>query len=340
MVANEGNTATGASSMRYYVSVDAVKSSNDQQLSGSRAVPALAVGAQSSGTATVTLSATTPPGIYTLFACADATSVVTESNEFNNCQPAATQLRVALANLSVTSFVGVPPAAAPGASFAVTTVVHNGGEVTSGASTLRFYFSADTIKGAGDVLLSGKRSIAALGPGITSAGPTTLTPPTTGALGLFYVLACADDQLKVPETDENNCVSTAAQLLIAQPDLGATVVGNPPSSVVAGQSFLATDTVHNPSPVSAAKSSTRYYLSFDTTRSLEDVLLTGVRSVPLLPSGATSAGSRTVSVPSTTAPGGYYLLACADDTAVLTESNETNNCQTAATTVVVTAPGG
>jgi hypothetical protein len=34
----------------------------------------------------------------------------------------------------------------------------------------------------------------------------------------------------------------------------------------------------------------------------------------------------TVTIPSSTAPGAYYLVACADDTNGVTESNENNNC--------------
>jgi hypothetical protein len=47
-----------------------------------------------------------------------------------------------------------------------------------------------------------------------------------------------------------------------------------------------------------------------------------------------------VTVPSTTASGTYYLLACADDTRVVVESNERNNCFASSTTVNVTSSGG
>ena len=38
--------------------------------------------------------------------------------------------------------------------------------------------------------------------------------------------------------------------------------------------------------------------------------------------------------------GAYFLLACADDTTSVTESNEANNCLASATTVQVNAPYG
>jgi hypothetical protein len=43
-----------------------------------------------------------------------------------------------------------------------------------------------------------------------------------------------------------------------------------------------------------------------------------------------------VTIPSTTLPGTYILLACADDSKVVVESNDTNNCRASSTAVGVT----
>jgi len=43
-----------------------------------------------------------------------------------------------------------------------------------------------------------------------------------------------------------------------------------------------------------------------------------------------------VTIPSTIAPGTYVLLACADDTGLIAEGIETNNCRASATSVAVT----
>jgi subtilase family serine protease len=82
---------------------------------------------------------------------------------------------------------------------------------------------------------------------------------------------------------------------------------------------------------------TQYYLSTDTTKSSGDKLLTGTRSVPALGPGASSTGTLTVTVPTTTTLGTYYLLACADDSlgGAVAESNETNNCITSGTVVEI-----
>ena len=68
------------------------------------------------------------------------------------------------------------------------------------------------------------------------------------------------------------------------------------------------------------------------------MLLTGTRSVPALAPATQSAGTVTVTIPTTALLGTYHLVACADDTAVVAEANETNNCLASAATIVVDAP--
>jgi subtilase family serine protease len=153
-------------------------------------------------------------------------------------------------------------------------------------------------------------------------------------VGTYYLLACADDTDAVVESDEtNNCKASATTVVISKSDLIETSVSNPPATALIGGSFSVTDTVQNQGDVSAAASTTRYYLSTDTAKDGADKRLTGSRSVPARAAGATSTGTVSVTVPNTTTVGTYYLLACADDTNAVVESNENNNCKASATTV-------
>jgi hypothetical protein len=81
-------------------------------------------------------------------------------------------------------------------------------------------------------------------------------------------------------------------------------------------------------------------LSADTAKDAGDLLLTGNRSVVSLAPGATSTGSKKVTVPTAAVYGTYYVLACADDLNVVMETSEVNNCGASATTVQVTTPAG
>jgi hypothetical protein len=242
----------------------------------------------------------------------------------------------ALPNLRVTSLSGVPATASPGDSFSVLAPVHNDGDVTANESTLRFYLSADQERDSGDALLPGKHAVVPLSPGGSSAGVVTVKIPKSAALGAFYVLACADDLKRVAESDESNCLASVAPMFVGKPDLVTTVLSRPPATVSAGQSFAVFDSVQNPSPFAAASSATRYYLSFDSAKGPDDIPLSGIRNVPALAAGAASWGVRSVTVPAETAPGKYRLLACADDNAKVSETDEGNNCRTAGTTVRVT----
>jgi subtilisin family serine protease len=143
-------------------------------------------------------------------------------------------------------------------------------------------------------------------------------------------------QLGAGRVNAYKAVSTSPLLL---PDLVETSVTKPPPAALRGDSFSVTDSMVNQGTVSAEASTTRYYLSTDTTKSASsDKLLTGTRSVPALEPGATSTGTVTVTVPTTTAIGTYYLLACADDQAAVAETNEANNCIASAAPVQVTSP--
>ena len=125
--------------------------------------------------------------------------------------------------------------------------------------------------------------------------------------------------------------------LPAAPDLTTTSVTDPPAKAIVGSSFPVTDTVQNIGGVTATASTTRYWLSATTTKA-GGRLLTGNRAVPSLNSGATSTGTTTVTVSAGTASGTYFVLACADDTTHVTESNEKNNCKASANQVVVSGP--
>ena len=76
-------------------------------------------------------------------------------------------------------------------------------------------------------------------------------------------------------------------------------------------------------------------VSVNRVKEIGDKLLTGSRLVPSLTPMAESASTVTVTVPASAPSGIYYLLACADDTALVEETSETNNCEASAAQVIV-----
>jgi subtilase family serine protease len=246
-----------------------------------------------------------------------------------------------LADLTETAASNPPGILVVGGSFAVTDTTENQGMAGAGPSTTRYYLSLDTGRSVEDVRLTGSRAVPGLGTGAASTGTVTVTAPAGTAAASYFLLACADDMRIVSESHEgNNCRASAStvQVAIGFPDLIESAVSNPPATVGLGQHFSVTDTASNQGGALAPAFSTRFYLSLDATKSTTDKLLGGMRPVPSLVPGASSTGSRTVTVKSITAPATYFLLACADDKHVVTEGDETNNCRASSTTVVVAAP--
>ena len=92
------------------------------------------------------------------------------------------------------------------------------------------------------------------------------------------------------------------------------------------------DTTKNIGTGTAGASTTKLYLSTNTTWDAGDTYL-GSRAVPMLAAGASSAGSTSVTIPSSIATGTYYIIALTDDGNAVVESNETNNKKTKKITI-------
>lgn len=232
-------------------------------------------------------------------------------------------------DLRVTAMPPLPASAAAGAKVSAGDTTRNIGGTPAPASVTRYYLSSNSKRDNSDFLFTQTRAVPALAPGTQSTGTARLAIPKTTTPGSYFIIACADDTHVIAEARENNnCRASSTTVAIeARPDLVVAMVSNPPASVAPGGTFEVTATLRNGGSDSAGASSTRFYLSLNATKSTSDHRLSGTLSVPLLIVGATYTNTVTVTVPSTVPPGTYFLIACADDTGVLTEISETNNCR-------------
>ena len=119
----------------------------------------------------------------------------------------------------------------------------------------------------------------------------------------------------------------------ARPDLVVASLSNPPSVVFQGHTFQVHDVTRNRGVAAGVRTVTQYYLSGNGVREPA-----GRRSVPRLGPGRSSSGLGTVLASNSLEVGTYSLVACADGGRAVRESNERNNCRTAATKVVVKKP--
>ncbi len=338
-VKNQGVGTGGPSTTRYYLSLDAVKSSTDKVLTGTRAVPGLLASGTSTGTVTVTIPASIVSKPYFLLACADDLKKVSESNENNNCIASQTKVQVTGPDLMETAVNNPPASAVLGDKFPVTDTTTNTGDAAAGPSTTRYYLSLDKVKNSGDKVLTGSRAVPSLVPGDTSTGTVMVTIPAGLPSNTYYLLACADDAKKVAESNENNnCIASLLPISVTGPDLVETSVSDPPASAPRSSSFAVTDCTKNlmpPADAAAGINTTRYYLSLDKVKNSGDKALTGIRTLLGLQPGEESCGTVTVTVPSNTLIGTYYLLSCADDLKKVAEKDENNNCRSSTTQVTV-----
>jgi subtilase family serine protease len=101
------------------------------------------------------------------------------------------------------SALSAPTTGVAGGSVTVTDTVRNVGADIAGPSSTRFYLSLNAALDGSDILLNGTRSVAAVGPGATDSGSTTVTLPT-GVSGIYYIIAVADGTNAVAESSESN----------------------------------------------------------------------------------------------------------------------------------------
>jgi cysteine-rich repeat protein len=172
-----------------------------------------------------------------------------------------------------------------------------------------------------------------------TAGPSATDTPTNVATDTPTDTPVPTETPTATETATQTPTATATQSATAtasvpaRPDLIESAVTNPPATVPLGGSFMVTDTAFNQGNATAGASQTRFYLSVDTVMSASDRRI-GVRNVPSLAPGSGNTG--TVTLRGLEVPGTYYLLACADDTLLVVESDEGNNCRASTTTITIT----
>ncbi len=322
-VKNQGILNAGGSTTGFYISADGVTKGT---YLGYRYVGTLSVGA-SAGPVTTTL--TLPVnlnGTYYVMACANYNGGIAESNTVNNCTPTAA-FAVTGADLVENGVSLLTTAPQSGGSVQVSDTVLNQGGGTAATSTTGFYLSTNGVT-KGTYL--GYRYVGGLGPNVTSTAATALTLPAN-LLGTYYVIACANYNGGMVESNTaNDCTPTAA-FAVAGADLVESSVSLLTTAPQSGGSVQVSDTVLNQGGGNAAASTTGFYLS---TNGTTKTTYLGYRYVGGLGANATSAATTTLTLPANLA-GTYYVIACANYNNGIVESNTANNCTASPNTMLV-----
>jgi subtilase family serine protease len=197
---NQGGGAVGPSTTAFYLSANYSLDASDIRLGPGRAIPSLAPGNSSSGTTMVVIPENVTPGLWQLFAVADADAAAAETQESNNTRAVSVLIGP---DLQVASIGPIASTSAGGVA-TVTDTVANRGAGTAAASRVRYYLSVNVILDAADELLAGAREVPALAAGASSSGSAAVTIPAGRAPGNYFILAVADGDSQVPESSETN----------------------------------------------------------------------------------------------------------------------------------------
>jgi subtilisin family serine protease len=315
--ANEGAGQAQPTMTRFYLSGNTVIDAGDRVLSDAQTVPALAAGASSSASMALTIPEDVSVGTHYVIARGDADDVVFEADEANN-----TRTRVVLIGPDLyVSTLTAPATAAPGAVISVLDTTVNQGGAAAGGSTTRFYFSSNVALDAADTLLA-SRTVVALNAGAAASSSTMLTIPAGVATGTYYIIAEADGAKAIAESRETN--NTTARTVRVGADLVMSAFTVPAKSA-GGESVTVTDTTMNQGTEESGASTTRFYLSGNSTFDAGDAQLPGSRGVAPLAPGMSSVGSTLLPLPAGIEAGTYYLIARADDGGAVGETQESNN---------------
>lgn len=327
---NQGTARAASFSAGFYLSLDTVITSSDLLLD-IRSVNSLSAGQSDEAETAVFIPNSVAPGAYYLGLWADNFQEILEKSENNNkARQALTVL--AKPDLIITIFT-TPASASPGQIFTVANTVQNQGTAVSGACRLGFYLSTDQTITTADVLL-GSRNVGALAANASSSENTSLTIPASLVLGNYFIGAWVDDQQSVNEAVETNNLGIKSLALTAPTSVDLTITAvDAPAQASLGQSIVVANTVKNLGAAATGQFETGFYLSTDNTITASDFFL-GARTITSLASGASNAANTALTIPSTLAPGNYFLGAWADHFNGANETDETNNIATDALTII------
>ena len=336
-VRNSGNGSSATTTLRYYRSTDRSISSSDTQV-GTDEVGALTASGTNSEEIEISLTAPTGAGTYYYGACVDAVSG--ESATGNNCS-SGVQVTVTVEgegpapDLVVLGLNVSDSTLETGETFGLFPTVHNQGNGSSSATTLRYYRSTDRSISSSDTQV-GTGEVGAL----TASGTNSeeieisLTAPTDA--GTYYYGACVD-AVSGESATGNNC-SSGVQVTVTvegegpAPDLivlGPNVGDSTPET---GGTFWLIVTVHNQGDAQSATTTVRYFRSTDATITTSD-MLEGTDVVG--EKGPLQNYAATIRLTAPATAGTYYYGACVD--AVSEESATGNNCSSGVQ-VTVSAP--
>ena len=329
---NQGGSSAGQSVTRFRLSQSASGSSLSDPVLTDVTTPALSAGQSVSLSTTVTVPSNTASGTFYVWAITDNFSAVSQSNtgnDFTRSSALTVAAAASRADLLAENVSLNRSSAAPGDSVTVTVTIRNQGGSAAGQSVTRFRLSQSASGSSlSDPVLTDVTT-PSLSAGQSASLSTTVTVPSNTTSGTFYVWAITDNFSAVSQSNTGNDFARSSALTVAtaasRADLIAENVLLSRSSAAPGDSVTVNFTMRNQGGSPAGQSVTRFRLSQSASGSnLSDPVLTDV-TTPSLSTGQSVSLSTTVTVPSNTASGAFYVWAITDNFSAVSQSNTGND---------------
>jgi subtilase family serine protease len=260
-------------------------------------------------------------GNYYLLSVLDHQNQITESNEANNTYVWPAVVNDPYYDINALNVETPDTILYSGGSYYISTDLFNQSNAPTTSFLVGFSLSTDTIVDVNDIYLGGINTMPSINQqssvGITATIPQQ-TPP-----GVYYLLANADRNNVLAETNENNNLAhTIIRIGLGYRDLVMDSLAID-TVLMIGLSKRFTIRVTNAGTIPVSSTSYSVYLSTDSVWSPNDLNLGGNNGGIWPNQMVYYSGSFLIN--NSYAPGYYYILAATDAQQTVAESNETNN---------------
>lgn len=331
-IRNSGPEKAAPFSVALHLSADATLDESDQVLKTVQVPDGLGSGVMKGFNEIVTVPTAVSTGEYTIWAEVDNGHQIYELDEDNNtlaiAQPISIRGSGADTDLVPSNVQLGSVAVLPGDSLNISYTLQNTGmDLASGSKTV-VYFSEDEVIGPDDTPI-GEAIVASLRGMTNRVEYVSVTIPTGVSVGEYTIGVVVDAEDSVEEISNGNNIAIASLSVeegsIPGTDLVLTGLSVQPTSVHQGGSVTVYFTVKNRGQ-EATSSSFMNGIYLPRNQSInEGAIRVGVTNVPSLTPGETHVFNEQITLPSAITPGHYYIGVRADETDIITESNEANN---------------
>ena len=221
----------------------------------------------------------------------------------------------------------VPELVCAGEPFQVTCDVKNQGFADAPESELSIYFSVENKEIDGSDILLGTASVPPLNRNETVPITVDVTLNQDQILGPYHIIFKMDHKEEIEEINENNNSKNKA-FNLCLPDLSIENQNADQILLSRGQNFNVTFDLINSGEIEARSHKIKYYLVQDQQTSGEEEQVIDETSVSSVGAAETRSFDESLTIPSTTEEGSYFLVFRADSENEVIEKSEDNNIAT------------